>query len=70
MCVVMSTRHSLPHVCCYVTQHLSLCAVWEKIRGLKTKAMWLSTAEEEYEDREGNVFNRKTYEDLRRQGLL
>lgn len=26
--------------------------------------------EEEYEDADGNVFNRKTYEDLKRQGLL
>lgn len=25
---------------------------------------------EEYEDDEGNVFNRKTYEDLRRQGII
>ena len=26
--------------------------------------------EEEYEDDEGNVFNKKTYDDLKRQGLL
>ena len=26
--------------------------------------------DEEYEDAEGNVYNRKTYEDLRRQGLI
>jgi splicing factor 3A subunit 3 len=25
---------------------------------------------EEYEDAQGNVFNRKTYEDLKRQGLI
>lgn len=26
--------------------------------------------DEEYEDSQGNVVNKKTYEDLRRQGLL
>jgi splicing factor 3A subunit 3 len=26
--------------------------------------------DEEYEDAEGNVYNRKTFEDLRRQGLI
>jgi len=25
---------------------------------------------EEFEDQEGNVFNKKTYDDLKRQGLL
>ena len=30
----------------------------------------LPEAEEEFEDREGNVYNKKTYEDLKRQGLL
>lgn len=29
-----------------------------------------ATAEEEFEDSEGNVLNRKTYEDMARQGLL
>ena len=44
--------------------------VWEKIRGSKNKDKWEAPTEEEYEDRDGNVFNKKTYEDLRRQGLL
>ena len=26
--------------------------------------------DEEFEDAEGNVYNRKTYEDLKRQGLI
>ena len=44
--------------------------VWDKIRGEKSKDKWLAANDEEYEDTEGNVFNKKTYEDLRRQGLL
>lgn len=27
-------------------------------------------AEEEYEDKDGNVYNKRTYEDLKRQGLI
>ncbi len=27
-------------------------------------------AEEEFEDAEGNVYNKRTYEDLKRQGLI
>lgn len=26
--------------------------------------------EEEYEDAQGNVYNKKTYEDLKRQGII
>lgn len=44
--------------------------VWDKIKSVKNQERWLSTNEEEYEDRDGNVFNKKTYEDLKRQGLL
>lgn len=46
------------------------CVVWDKIRNEKNKEKWLSANDEEYEDRDGNVFNKKTYEDLKRQGLL
>ena len=31
---------------------------------------WKPDHEEEYEDSKGNVVNKKTYEDLKRQGLL
>ncbi len=44
--------------------------VWEKVKGVKAQEKWLAANEEEYEDTEGNVFNKKTYEDLKRQGLL
>ncbi len=49
---------------------MCVCVVWEKIKGGKNKDKWESSTEEEYEDTDGNVFNKKTYEDLRRQGLL
>ena len=44
--------------------------LWEKIKRDTTTSNFRPEAEEEYEDREGNVFNRKTFEDLRRQGLI
>jgi len=41
---------------------------------LKKKAVisaeWKPEEEEEFEDNDGNVFNKKTFEDLRRQGLI
>ena len=47
-----------------------LCVVWDKIKGVKAQDHWLAANEEEFEDTEGNVFNKKTYEDLKLQGLL
>ncbi|KAJ1507535.1 hypothetical protein HMI54_005882 [Coelomomyces lativittatus] len=44
--------------------------LWEKIKATQVKKDFRPDVEEEFEDSEGNVFNRKTYEDLLRQGLL
>jgi len=35
-----------------------------------TKKEWKPEEEEEFEDADGRVFNKKTYDDLKRQGLL
>lgn len=47
-----------------------LFLVWEKLKVQKQSERWQPETEEEYEDSQGNVVNRKTYEDLKRQGLL
>jgi splicing factor 3A subunit 3 len=44
--------------------------VWEKIKYQKTAERWQPEVEEEFEDSMGNVVNKKTFEDLKRQGLL
>lgn len=44
--------------------------VWKKIQQDQSKREFKSEEMEEFEDQQGNVFNKKTYEDLRRQGLL
>ena len=51
---------------------LSSCfpLVWEKLRLTKGRERWHADTEEEYEDSVGNVVNKRTYNDLRRQGLL
>ena len=36
----------------------------------REKGGFIQEMEEEFEDRAGNVYNKKTYEDLRRQGLI
>lgn len=53
-----------------ITAIADAIALWDKIKLVKSQDRWLATNEEEYEDRDGNVFNRKTFEDLKRQGLL
>jgi splicing factor 3A subunit 3 len=45
-------------------------ALWDKLKSQKTTEAFQEGEEEEYEDSLGNVVNKKTYEDLRRQGLL
>ncbi|KAF8977477.1 hypothetical protein BGZ46_007345 [Entomortierella lignicola] len=44
-------------------------ALWNKIKKIKPEGGKRDQVEE-FEDTEGNVFNKKTYEDLKRQGLI
>lgn len=44
-------------------------ALWDNIQ-LREKGEFRRDVDEEYEDDQGNVYNKKTYEDLKRQGLL
>ncbi|XP_026682944.1 splicing factor 3A subunit 3 [Diaphorina citri] len=53
-----------------VTQIEDALALWEKLKAQKQEERWQPEQEEEFEDSLGNVVNRKTYEDLKRQGLL
>lgn len=45
-------------------------SVWLKIQHTRVEREAQADAVEEFEDAHGNVFNKKTYEDLKRQGLL
>eukprot|EP00741_Cyanophora_paradoxa_P005593 tig00000912_g5421.t1 len=45
-------------------------ALYEKIKNQQGEENFKADVEEEYEDAQGNVFSRKTYEDLRRQGII
>ncbi|KAJ8908375.1 hypothetical protein NDN08_005084 [Rhodosorus marinus] len=53
-----------------VTQIDDVLKLAQKYRNLSASQQNRTADDEEFEDAEGNVFNRKTYEDLRRQGLL
>ncbi|CAG9579737.1 unnamed protein product [Danaus chrysippus] len=53
-----------------VTQIEDALALWEKIKNQKENERFVAENDEEFEDSQGNVVNRKTYEDLKRQGLL
>ncbi|KAK9145455.1 hypothetical protein Sjap_005358 [Stephania japonica] len=44
--------------------------LWERIQERQGLHKWRPDLEEEYEDKEGNIYNKKTYSDLQRQGLI
>ncbi|KAL3630687.1 hypothetical protein CASFOL_023671 [Castilleja foliolosa] len=44
--------------------------LWERIQEKQGVNKWRPDLEEEYEDKEGNIYNKKTYTDLQRQGLI
>ncbi|OIV96822.1 hypothetical protein TanjilG_08683 [Lupinus angustifolius] len=44
--------------------------LWKKIQQKQGVTKWRPDLEEEYEDKEGNIYNKKTYTDLQRQGLI
>lgn len=44
--------------------------VWERLKGTGKTEEFKPDVMEEFEDQEGNVFNKKTYEDLKRQGII
>jgi splicing factor 3A subunit 3 len=62
---VPNTKHF--HDITLIEDALSLYA---KIKDSLKKEQFYSEVDEEFEDTEGNVLNRRTYEDLARQGLL
>ncbi|CAI2161914.1 8692_t:CDS:2 [Funneliformis geosporum] len=45
-------------------------ALWEKLKSTGKTDEFKADTMEEFEDLDGNVFNKKTYDDLKRQGLL
>ena len=53
-----------------ITKIADAIELWGVIREKKESKRWVPELEEEYEDSHGNVVSRKTFEDLKRQGLL
>lgn len=53
-----------------VTQIEDALTLWQKLKEEKSKERFQPNTEEEYEDTQGNVVNKKTFDDLKRQGLL
>uniref|UniRef100_A0A6M2CQ28 Putative splicing factor 3a subunit 3 ovary overexpressed n=1 Tax=Rhipicephalus microplus TaxID=6941 RepID=A0A6M2CQ28_RHIMP len=53
-----------------VTQIEDALTLWNKLKDEKSKERFQASTEEEYEDTQGNVVNKKAFEDLKRQGLL
>jgi splicing factor 3A subunit 3 len=52
-----------------VTKVEEALALWNNLQKRNT-GNWNPDVQEEFEDAEGNVYNRRTYFDLQRQGLV
>ncbi|CAJ0917299.1 unnamed protein product, partial [Mesorhabditis belari] len=53
-----------------ITKIAEALALWNKMKKDQELTRWNPELDEEYEDSAGNVVNKRTYEDLKRQGLL
>lgn len=53
-----------------ITSIKEATALWERIQAKQGQNKWRPDLEEEYEDKDGNIYNKKTYTDLQRQGLI
>ncbi|GMR36592.1 hypothetical protein PMAYCL1PPCAC_06787 [Pristionchus mayeri] len=53
-----------------ITKIADAVELWQKMKSEKERHKWDADVHEEYEDSAGNVVNKRTYEDLKRQGLL
>eukprot|EP01012_Entosiphon_sulcatum_P041618 TRINITY_DN55485_c0_g1_i1.p1 TRINITY_DN55485_c0_g1~~TRINITY_DN55485_c0_g1_i1.p1 ORF type:complete len:468 (-),score=143.25 TRINITY_DN55485_c0_g1_i1:57-1460(-) len=54
----------------HVTKINDAIALWEKIKYESSMRQFRAEAEQEFEDHDGHVLTKKSYEDLRRQGYL
>ena len=52
-----------------VTKVEEALALWQNLKN-RSSGNWNADTQEEFEDDEGNVYNKKTYLDLQRQGLV
>jgi splicing factor 3A subunit 3 len=62
---IPNTRHFFQ-----ITTIAEAQTLWDKLKQASRTETFRPEAMEEFEDHLGNVYNRKTYEDLRRQGLI
>jgi splicing factor 3A subunit 3 len=53
-----------------ITTMADAISLYKKLKEDSVKTAWKPELEEEFEDADGNVYSRKTYEELQRQGLI
>lgn len=62
---VPNTRHFYE-----ITKINDAIMLWRKIQQDRVKEEWRPDQEEEFEDTDGNIYSKKLYEDLVRQGVI
>jgi splicing factor 3A subunit 3 len=58
------------HFTCYYSELIEYSLVAERLKQEGKQEIFQSETMEELEDEEGNVYNKKTYDDLKKQGLI
>ncbi|KAJ9449181.1 Splicing factor 3A subunit 3 [Diplonema papillatum] len=54
----------------HITGIQDAIGLWKKLKDDVSMRQWVADNEQEFEDAEGHVFNKKTRDDMRRQGLM
>ncbi len=54
----------------HITEPEDAKALWAKMQATRGGGAFKADVDEEFEDDDGNVYNKKTYEDLKRQGII
>jgi splicing factor 3A subunit 3 len=62
---IPNTKHFM-----YVSKIQDAVSLYERLKKLSHKKEWDPDEHEEFEDSDGRVYDKRTYEDLRKQGLL
>jgi len=70
MCCAACPRPRAPALLTHLTCNAIHCNRASQMQKSVSNTTWRPEVMEEMEDAEGNVFDRKTYEDLAKQGLL
>ena len=67
---LLALRNAFPVIRCFFPSLQDAQLLWENIQRERQRTEWRPEDEEEFEDQDGNVYRKKLYDDLIRQGII